>query len=139
MIHNFQDLGVNKVVYATYFDGEKACHALAQIVPDIYEREEGEFTVQYLGMNKGEKFIHSIDTLDLVTTKFELGPRPKKKKLAHIWDTQLKANEINGHPFEPKEKKVKKVKKVPAKPNSSEMMNNNVPTRKDDNVSFYLR
>ena len=70
MIKYFQVLEVNKVVYATYFEKKKACHALAQIVPDIHEHAEGEFTVQYLGMNEGEKFIHSIDTLDLVTEKF---------------------------------------------------------------------
>ena len=72
MINYFQDLGINKVVYATYFDeeAEVAQHALARIVPYMYELAEGEWCVQYLGMNEGEKFIHSIDTLDLVTEKF---------------------------------------------------------------------
>ena len=67
MINYFQDLGINKVVYATYFDeeAEVAQHALARIVPYMYELAEGEWCVQYLGMNEGEKLPPGEPSLEM--------------------------------------------------------------------------
>ena len=61
------------------------------IIPNVDEwmYDKGDYTVEFLDRKPGYKkpFKQNIDTLWLVTTKFELGPRPRKNKYKQRkWD-----------------------------------------------------